>query len=527
MDAAWVASAPRYPATKTLVLSLPSVEIGSIVEYKIAIEKKDSPFFSTLQIFRDFNPLKRKTVTIDAPKDLALTIKTDDNGTAIPDNTDHSIFDITDTTKGDRRIRTWTVSDQKPLTKEDNLPPAFAMTAMLHVTSGDWQIFSKSIYDKLKEAAEKQPQTALLAQQITGKAANRDEKIIAIRDFVAKNIRRVGPTINMLPLSAITASDQTIKDGYGNNSDRAVVQYALLKEAGLNPEYLLVDSSRLAPELLEFRKNASDLDTFDLVLVKVQGDSEEIILNDTNQYAHLGTTPSEGRLSLTERADLELLSIPQNLQNCVHVNYDLTIEKDGTALLTWTKESFGTAYASGKKFFSEMTPEERTRYQQEQVAAISQSAILTKSLAANFNVYPSRETFSVKVPHFAVQTGDYLYFNLPRTVQRLFNVHQKTRENPLAFSSITRLKIDTTVTLPKEFSNIALLPQPQEWHLPNDSGKIILKVDLSKADAQKKIRFSQRVDLKPLLLEAADYHRVFDIDKTLALPASRIVLLKK
>jgi len=44
MDAEWVGAAPRYPAGKTLVVSLPNVEIGSVIEYKVKRVFKGRPF---------------------------------------------------------------------------------------------------------------------------------------------------------------------------------------------------------------------------------------------------------------------------------------------------------------------------------------------------------------------------------------------------------------------------------------------------------------------------------------------------
>ena len=43
LDADWVSSAPRYPASKQLVVNLPSVEIGSVISYTVVTTVKDAP----------------------------------------------------------------------------------------------------------------------------------------------------------------------------------------------------------------------------------------------------------------------------------------------------------------------------------------------------------------------------------------------------------------------------------------------------------------------------------------------------
>ena len=56
MDAEWAGSAPRYPAAKTLVVSLPGVEVGSVIEYKVKRVCKDRPFFAARVAFRGTGP---------------------------------------------------------------------------------------------------------------------------------------------------------------------------------------------------------------------------------------------------------------------------------------------------------------------------------------------------------------------------------------------------------------------------------------------------------------------------------------
>ena len=74
MDAGWVASAPRYPAAKTLVASLPAVEVGSVIEYEFERLKRDRPFFAATHIFRGFDPIDQETMKLTAPASLDLQV---------------------------------------------------------------------------------------------------------------------------------------------------------------------------------------------------------------------------------------------------------------------------------------------------------------------------------------------------------------------------------------------------------------------------------------------------------------------
>jgi len=60
MDAAWVASAPRYPKARTRIAVLPSVQIGSLVETKIVFSSKETVFFHFAMQFLNHTPAARR-----------------------------------------------------------------------------------------------------------------------------------------------------------------------------------------------------------------------------------------------------------------------------------------------------------------------------------------------------------------------------------------------------------------------------------------------------------------------------------
>ena len=70
MDSPWIGSAPRYPAEKILVASLPGVEVGSIIETQITSVIKDRPFYSYTKSFRAVNPSGKITFQLTTPKNV-------------------------------------------------------------------------------------------------------------------------------------------------------------------------------------------------------------------------------------------------------------------------------------------------------------------------------------------------------------------------------------------------------------------------------------------------------------------------
>jgi len=524
MDSAWVASAPRYPASKKLVLSLPSVEIGSVIEYKILIERKNMPFFATTQIFRDFNALKHKSVMLDIPKDLKLDSILDNNGSAVPDLISNDWGVKTKKIKqGDRVIYSWQVEEQAPLKYEDNLPPISAITASLHLSTGNWKSYANDVFSVLVKATENQLSTEKLVESILQDIYELDKQIEAIRDYVAKNIRLKGPDFNAISLQSVTPADTSLADGYGNTTDRAIVLYTMLKSIGLKPEFILIDSARAAKSLLIERKNHPDFTTFDSVLVQVKGEHGKFILNDTNQYARLGITASEGLLALNQHGHVSIMSLQQLYQNSVRTEYVYKVKEDGSATLTLTRKYYGLRYMAEKQNFSEMTPEEKKRYFQTQVAGISQSAKAISELMLDFDAYPGIESFAVDIKNFAVIEENFLYFNFPNVIKGISGIKSNSRENPFAFDAYNRLFIDSYIEMPEAFSKFEIIPQTKKLQLPNNAGKIDINVKVK----DNTLHVLQVLSLQPAVLQAVDYYQLLAIDKLLAHPETRTVLVKK
>ncbi len=529
MDAGWVASAPRYPAAKTLVASLPAVEVGSVIEYEFERVKRDRPFFAATHIFRGFDPINQESIKLTAPAALTLQILKDDNGVAVPDETTAGAV-IAETTqrRNDKATWQWKVREQTPVKPEDSLPPMQSFNPVLRVTAGNWQAYSQQVLAALNQAARGQTATAQRAREIVKQAKSAEEKITVVRDFIVKNIRNAGPSLADLPLSTVTKADQTLADGYGNMTDRAVLLHAMLQAIGLSPEFVLVDYGSPVESLKQFETRYPATYTFDSVLVRVHDASRDVYLNDTNQYAELGTTPADGHLALAlDGSKLETIAVAPQNKTVREYEYRMTLTPEGNARIAVTRKNYGEWFGARHKMFDEMPPEERNRFYQEMVAEISQAAVADSNLVTNFDSYPGTESYSVQVQKYAVRDGDYLYFELPRSLSHPFGLRSDTHENPFYQGGDQTLRITTIVELPKGFSNVVLAPGQKEWKLPANGGTARVRVTKQdpQGDGPMVLTFTHEVDLNPFILESASYGDLLEIEKQLTHAEARTVLV--
>ncbi|MEN6337548.1 MAG: DUF3857 domain-containing protein [Phycisphaerales bacterium] len=533
MDAGWAASAPRYPAAKTLVASLPAVEIGSVIEYEYQRQKKDRPFFATTHVFRGMNPIDRQTVKLTAPASLALQFLKDDNGIAVPDGElpadKHAIVETQDR-QGEKATWQWQVLDQTAIRPEDNLPPGATFNPVLRITAGTWETYAGEVLAALQKAADGQKAAQERVAQIIQNARTPEARIAAIRDFVVTNTRGAGPGCDDLPLSAVTPADRTLSDGYGNTTDRAVLLYAMLKEAGLRPEFTLIDYGASTDLLQRFETQYPVAGAFGSVLVRLRDGATDVYLNDTDQYATLGSTPADGGLSLPLAQGRPVsVAVAQDKKDRMDYEVRLVLDEQGGARITMARKDYGQWFGSRRKLFTEMPPEERNRFYQEMVGDISQAAVADSNLVTNFDSYPGVESFSVRADKYAVRDGDFLYFELPRSLSGLFNLRSDVHENPYYLDSDVSLRISTVIELPAGFSQVVLAPDQRDWQLPAGGGSVRVSVSnqsLPNGGATQ-LTISDEVDLNPFMIDSKDYPKLVDIERQLTHAQARTVLVTR
>jgi transglutaminase-like putative cysteine protease len=512
MDAGWVASAPRYPAEKILVANLPGVEIGSTIEYEIVSTVYGKPFFSTIQTFNGHEPVDKKTFTLSAPEAVGLNIRS----------------------AGISRIRTagdgtvsyvWTAENQPLVRKEEMLPAWWTFNPTVFVSSSDWKTYGKAVRDHLHSATKNQDETVALARTLTDGLDDEQEKLIALRDWVAKNLRPAGPALTSLPLSAITSADQTLKERYGNNSDRMVVLYTLLKAAKLKPEFVLSGGISLIPEVAEPQLTIPARTAFNAILLRAEVDGENIYLNGSSQYAELGASSFDRRPMLNlKNGSVETIHVAPGKDDQSHDFFEMSIAADGQIGLTHTAKMQGTIFESFHKLYAEITPENLRRHYLELVSGISQSAKAVSGLGTDYSRYPGKLEYSVTADRYAVQDGEYLYFTVPGGLGGLLQYRSNEREHPLAWSAPIDKVIEYNIVLPDGYEP-SILPKNYSWQAPSGAGMIEIAVEYSpRANA---IRMVQMADLDPAIIQAKDFPLVLEAGRKLAHPDMRTILLKK
>ncbi|MFA7257367.1 MAG: DUF3857 domain-containing protein, partial [Kiritimatiellales bacterium] len=511
MDAQWVAEAPRYPAGKIMVASLPGVEVGSTIEYHTVSINRGLPFFSAAEYFSGHNPLVSKTVRIELPYKMEMEINSPDP---------HLVRRFTRAGNG-TVIHEWSVQNRDMVKKEEHLPPEWISQPTVLLSCGDIPDYSAQVEKTLLKAAGQNKAAKAKTRELTRHLKTRTEKITALRNFVDRAVRPAGPGFSALPLSAVTPADQVLAEGYGNTADRAVLLYALLDAAGLNPRFILSSSlprggSASLPAITTLQRGF-----FDSVLVTATGDKDQTVyLGDSSQYAEPGTLAHDGRPAI----DLKdgQLEIPQSkLPDSIETRLGLILSENGDIRLSRKSIFFGTLFEKFHQQFAQFTPEERRREYQSLLSSISQSAEAASELQTSFT-YPGNMEFTATLPGYAVHDGDCIYMNLPEGLDDLLNLKASRRENPFYIENPICRAFLYEITLPEGWEPV-LIPGTFRIELPAGAGTVETRMFSSSG----KILILQQAQINAAIIPPEDYDKLLALNGRLTAPSAKAILLRK
>jgi len=513
MDAGWNASAKRYTGGKILVANLPGVDIGSTIEVEYEVTTRGKPFLSGFESFQTFDDLDNKTVRLTAPADIKVqTFITGSNG----------IVQQEANSAGGAQAVEWQAHQVKALPSEGQLPPEWVYMAGVEYFAGDLKQYLQDLNAIALDRSRQGVKAAQKARELAEQAKSRKDAVKTIRDFAARSIRIAGPSFTELPLSELSAADRTLSDGYGHLADRAILLHSMLTAAGFHPEFVLASSLPPISGITNFTASFPLPQNFHSPLVRIALEGETYYLNDTDQYAKLGSTAADGRLAVVlSSQNFEVVRAAHDCQDKTETTYTLALSDSGKTRVGIARQYFGGHYNGKNHYFSELPPEERKRYYQEAVSAVAQGARPMGDLTTKFDCYPGLEQFTVEVDNFSVVDGKYSYFDLPFTPS-LFPMGADHRTLPLFISRGSEQTVRTEIDLPPGFRQIDIAPKSITLELPGGGGK----ARVTSADAGGKRVITHEIETLPAIIKPQDYPALLGIESALGKKSAKVFLLE-
>jgi hypothetical protein len=516
MDAEWVASAPRYPASHILVVNLPGVKIGSRIEFEVVHEYRDYPFVADWVSFQDFDPSEVTILKLSAPAETGLRWLEPGASPAGPARA------------GDEAAPVWTAVRTPALPREESPAPLFAATPTVFFSSGRWADWTRRTDASLRAAAAGQAAVAEQARKILDPLPPNtpaSERIRALRDFVATRIRAAGPGLQELPGLPVTPADRTLAEAYGHSADCAVLLFALLEAGGFAPRFVLASDPELTPDVWKPFQKSPQHGLFDALLVAVDADGRTYYLNDTDRYAPMGALTHELAQALDlASSEFLILQAAPGAETGTELAVRVELDEQGNGRMSVRRNYRGMDAAAFYRRWSEMTPELQRRYKLEEVSAISKDARpegdwLVEQMAG------ASEIFALRIDRLAVRDGNRLYLTLPLTGANTLGLRSEARFTPYRFTGPARMEADLVLSFPGNLTVAELLPETLVWSAPGGLATGEYQAEFTR-EGEPRLSIRRSRIVKPGLLPAGDYPALFELNRRLSHPRNRTVMVR-
>ncbi len=437
LDCGWASKAPRYPASKELVVNLPSVEVGSVISTTVAATVTNAPASFYRSWFLD---------TREPVDELELVV----NG--------ETLF------KGAPK----------------RLPPDEPLQAAGRLWR-EWRAVSSNDFARaaarLLDATDVEPVVF----------AEAGETLADIRNWMARQVRIVGPSLYELPLPRqVTDSATVLRERYATRLDYMRTLCALLRGAGYEADVVFAADDADEDERLGRwdRETVPNVRRFSSALCRVReriggflwwgGEERTTFLGTENEYTPLGATAFAGAHFLDPRTGgFGTVTVPApELLPSAHNEFDFAVRLDGSVDVDCRFDLFGPGVGAYRRKYEEMLPEERQRHHQKLLAALAHAADATSELKTDTVGYPARTTFSAFVPKYVTLADGVMTLEVPAFDETLFALTGTRRESPLGIDAQEPSETVVRIVFPLGYGRVEHLPSDYVIHHPRNPDEV-------------------------------------------------------
>lgn len=345
---------PSYTASQALVMTMPSVEVGAVIEYEITfspIEKlAEGLYFDEFQL-ADTIPKSSFNYKVTVPEDMELkifNIKTNAQPVVTKD--------------ADKKTATYVWEDHniRPVKKEQSATPYRLLGPSILVSNTtDWNAVTKWWEDLTHDKYKADAAIKKITEEITAGLTTTEEKIDKLYRYVHQNIRYVGFDFGRTIYEPADAA-YVFKNKYGDCKNQSVLLKTMLESAGVSADIVLVRTNDLGP----VERSIAGAGQFNHAIVVAYDKDKKYFLDPTVNAVSYKTIPFhiEGTDVLIVKKDgAEFYTTPVSNYKDNTEHYDMTIDiaDDFSVNGKWRWTAQGQADVLLKLYFSYASEEQR------------------------------------------------------------------------------------------------------------------------------------------------------------------------
>ncbi len=320
---------PLYSNAKAFIVSMPSVDVGAVIEYKVKVYSSkliNDDDVSIVYRLREQFPVYKAgfRLTLPAGKKTGVTFFNCDyaGDTDLKPRLEK---------QGPVQELSWQFQEIMPIIPEYNMPPLAEVNPAVLISSFTgwdevYRWWSGLYKDKLTVSREMQDLVDTVCAQ-TDDAETRAKKIY---EYVSRNIRYVGVEYGESGHEPHKAGDVFV-NRYGDCKDQAILLTALLKAAGLTAAPVLIPTRDTYPAKEDFPSV-----NFNHAIAVVQLGKNRMFMDPTSETSAFEDLPlsDQGRTVLIFWDDrYELAQTPESMNSRIGYSMDIAIDSREDALV--------------------------------------------------------------------------------------------------------------------------------------------------------------------------------------------------
>jgi len=444
---------PLYSNVKAMVISMPEVTAGSVLDYQYTVT---STQIVTNNEFSEIFPLSTIDPTIDyeinlrVPKDRSFEYKI----ISISPKTE-KIFE-----EGEYKVYNWLFEDIPEIIDEPDMPPLTHITPILVFSS--WKSWNNFYNWWYKLATPQMEATAEMKEKVnalTASALTPREKAADIFHYLISEVRYVGLEYGEGGYKPHKA-EEIFMNKYGDCKDQAVLLATLLKEANIPAYLVLIGTKDYYPFI-----STMPMCQFNHCIVMCEIDGEKFWLDPTMDTCSFGDIPSgdQGREVLVfypQGYKIEQTPVVPPQGNKTTSITNMKISPDLSIDVSVKENLLGFSNMSWRYYLKYKKPIERKTLLENLINSISPGAKLLDyklSPLENLNI-PLEIQMNFVAPEYVKKEGTLLLFKIPGIEMDTGSLGQSQRVYPIYYWSTLDMEDKVEITLPEGYK-VKFLPE--------------------------------------------------------------------
>jgi hypothetical protein len=334
---------------------------------------------------------------------------------------------------------------------------------------GSWKAIGDWYYKLVDGRRNPSPELSSRVQQLTAGKTTFDAKVRALTGFLQSDVRYVEISIGVGGFQPHPASE-VFRSRYGDCKDKATLLSSMLKEAGINSDYVLVDTQRgvVKPDvpstlfnhaiLAIALPNDTPTDAYRSVSTTTAG-TRYLIFDPTDEYTPVGDlrTPLQGNYGLlVTKAGGELVKLPVLAPDTNRRDREgkFTLQADGSLTGTVTERLTGTHAARQRAWLATENESQRAKSLDhrlsESLKNVSVQELSVQDLTARDKTLIL--TYQLTAQSYAQKTGPLVLVRGRVLGEMAVDINWAKRKFPVELSGATSEKDNYEIQLPPGYA---------------------------------------------------------------------------